>query len=51
MRFELQPAEERDQGRGKDEYLVFTARKSGTYYFHVTNFQGRGSYELRVGFP
>ena len=39
------------KGRGKDEYMEFTARKTGTYYFHVTNFQGRGSYNLFVGFP
>ncbi len=25
------------KGRGKDEYLEFTARKTGTYYFHVTS--------------
>ncbi len=39
------------KGRGKDEYLVFTARKSGTYYFHVTLVQGRGPYDLWVGVP
>jgi subtilisin family serine protease len=40
------------KGRGKDEYLEFTARKTGTYYFHVSLFSGRGSYTLRVGeFP
>jgi len=39
------------KGRGKDEYLEFTARKTGTYYFHVSLFSGRGSYTLRVGVP
>ncbi len=39
------------KGRGKDEYLEFRARKTGTYYFHVTLFSGRGSYTLRVGVP
>jgi subtilisin family serine protease len=39
------------KGRGKDEYLEFTARKTGTYYFHVTLFSGRGAYTLRVGVP
>lgn len=39
------------KGRGKDEYLEFTARKKGTYYFHVNLFSGRGSYTLRVGVP
>ena len=39
------------KGKGKDEYLEFTARKSGTYYFHVTNYAGRGPYDLLVGFP
>ena len=37
------------KGRGKDEYLEFTARKRGTYYFHVNHFSGRGSYTLRGG--
>jgi subtilisin family serine protease len=39
------------RGKGKDEYLEFTARKRGTYYFHVTDFTGRGSYTLVVGVP
>jgi thermitase len=39
------------RGKGKDEYLEFTARKTGTYYFHVTDFIGRGSYTLVVGVP
>ena len=39
------------RGKGKDEYVEFTARKSGTYYFHVTNYAGRGPYDLSVGFP
>lgn len=39
------------EGKGKDEYVEFTARKTGTYYIHVTLFSGRGSYSLRVGFP
>jgi subtilisin family serine protease len=39
------------KGRGKDEYLEFTAHKTGTYYFHVTSFSGRGSYTLWVGVP
>ncbi len=39
------------EGPGQDEHIEFTARKTGTYYFHVTNFRGRGSYILRVGFP
>jgi hypothetical protein len=39
------------RGKGKDEYLEFTARKRGTYYFHVTDFIGRGSYTLVVGVP
>ena len=39
------------KGRGKDEYAEFTPRKTGTYYFHVANFQGRGSYTLWVGLP
>jgi len=39
------------RGRGKDEYLEFTARRTGTYYFHVNLFSGRGSYTLRVGVP
>jgi len=39
------------KGRGTDEYLEFTARKTGTFYFHVTLFSGRGSYTLRVGVP
>jgi len=38
-------------GRGKDERLEFTARKTGTYYFHVTLFSGRGRYRLLVGVP
>jgi subtilisin family serine protease len=37
------------KGRGKDEHLEFTARKAGTYYFHVTLFSGRGRYALLVG--
>ena len=48
---ELQPEEEWYQGSGQERYTEFTARKTGTYYFHVTNVQGRGSYILRVGFP
>jgi hypothetical protein len=39
------------KGRGKDENLEFTAHKTGTYYFHVNLFSGRGSYTLRVGVP
>jgi hypothetical protein len=38
-------------GLGRDEHIEFTARKTGTYYLHVTNFRGRGSYILRLGFP
>ena len=39
------------KGRGKDESFVFTARKPGTYYFHVTFVRGRGPYDLSVGIP
>ena len=39
------------RGKGKDEYLEFTAHKRGTYYFHVNDFTGRGSYTLVVGVP
>lgn len=39
------------KGRGKDESLEFTARRTGTYFFHVTLFSGRGPYSLRVGVP
>lgn len=39
------------EGPGKDEHIEFTARKTGTYFLHVTNFRGRGSYILRVGLP
>lgn len=39
------------KGKGKDEYLEFTPRKTGTYYFHVNDFVGRGRYTLLVGVP
>jgi subtilisin family serine protease len=38
------------EGRAKDEHIEFTAKRTGTYYLHVTSFRGRGTYELRIGF-
>ena len=38
-------------GKGKDEYVEFKAKKTGTYYFHVNAYKGRGGYTLFVGLP
>jgi hypothetical protein len=39
------------KGKGKDESVVFKARETGTYYFLVTDFVGKGRYTLLVGMP
>ncbi len=38
-------------GKGVDEYVKFTPKKTGTYYFHVNAFKGSGSYVIYVGLP
>lgn len=38
-------------GTGRNEYVEFTAKRSGTYYFHVTDFRGAGRYALFLGVP
>lgn len=38
-------------GKGRDEYVRFRAKKTGVHYFHVNAFRGTGTYRLTVGVP